>query len=181
VLAWIVTRRITTSPMGRLLRAVRENEQAARALGKDATRARLFAFLVGGGLGGLSGAVLVAFVTAWAPGSWGYAETFVYITAIVVGGFGSNLGVLVGVLLVPILFGELVRFLPAYGQAGWIQAAQLMAYGLLTLLFLWFRPQGLVPERRQRYPGGGELPLRTEGMPLARGFRLRQRPAGRLR
>jgi hypothetical protein len=56
-----------------------------------------------------------------------------------------------------------------------------MAYGLLTLLFLWFRPQGLVPERRQRYPGGGELPLRTGGMPLARGIRLRQRPAGRLR
>jgi branched-chain amino acid transport system permease protein len=181
LLAWLVTRRITASPMGRLLRAVRENEQAARALGKDATRARMFAFLVGGGLGGLSGAVLVAFITAWAPSSWGYAETFVYITAIVVGGFGSNLGVLVGVLLVPILFGELVRFLPAYGQAGWIQAAQLMAYGLLTLLFLWFRPQGLVPERRQRYPGGGELPLRTEGMPLARGIRLRQRPAGRVR
>jgi ABC-type branched-subunit amino acid transport system permease subunit len=54
LLAWLVTRRITASPMGRLLRAVRENEQAARALGKDATRARMFAFLVGGGLGGLS-------------------------------------------------------------------------------------------------------------------------------
>jgi branched-chain amino acid transport system permease protein len=160
---------------------VRENEQAARALGKDATRARMFAFLVGGGLGGLSGAVLVAFITAWAPASWGYAETFVYITAIVVGGFGSNVGVLVGVLLVPILFGELVRFLPAYGQAGWVQAAQLMAYGLLTLLFLWFRPQGLVPERRQRYAGGGELLPGAVGMPVLRGIRSRLGPVGRLR
>jgi ABC-type branched-subunit amino acid transport system permease subunit len=52
---------------------------------------------------------------------------------------------------VPILFGELVRFLPAYGQAGWIQAGQLMLYGVLTLVFLWFRPRGLVPERRQIY------------------------------
>lgn len=151
LIAWRFTRRISTSPMGRLLRAVRENERAARALGKDATRARLLAFTIGGGLGGLSGAVLVAFISAWAPSSWGYAETFVYITAIVVGGFGSDLGVLIGVLLVPILFGELVRFLPAFGHTGWIQAAQLMLYGLLTLVFLWFRPRGLVPERRQTY------------------------------
>src|SRR5216683_917337 len=102
LLVWLVTRRITTSPMGRLLRAVRENEQAARALGKDATRARMFAFLV------------------------------------------------------PVLFGELVRFLPSFGQASWVGAAQLMAYGLLTLLFLWFRPQGLIPERRRRYAVPGQ-------------------------
>src|SRR5260370_42536168 len=103
--------------MGRLLRAVRENEQAARALGKDATRARMFAFLVGGALGGLSGAVLVAFITAWAPASWRYAETFVFITAVVVGGFGGGFGILVGVLLGPIVFWGLVRVLPAYGPA----------------------------------------------------------------
>jgi branched-chain amino acid transport system permease protein len=181
LLAWFVTRRITTSPMGRLLRAVRENEPAARALGKDATRARMFAFLVGGALGGLSGAVLVAFVTAWAPASWGYAETFVYITAIVVGGFGNDIGVLIGVLLVPVLFGELVRFLPAYGQSSWIEAAQLMAYGLLTLLFLWFRPQGLLPERRRRYPRGGDMPPLPAGISLASRIRPRLRSAGRLR
>jgi branched-chain amino acid transport system permease protein len=181
LLVWLVTRRITTSPMGRLLRAVRENEQAARALGKDASRARMFAFLVGGALGGLSGAVLVAFVTAWAPASWGYAETFVYITAVVVGGFGNDLGILVGVLLVPVLFGELVRFLPAFGQASWVEAAQLMAYGLLTLLFLWFRPQGLIPERRRRYPGAGQSLLPADRTPAAGGIRARLGAVGRSR
>jgi branched-chain amino acid transport system permease protein len=167
LLVWRFTRRITTSPLGRLLRAVRENEQAARALGKDATRARMFAFLVGGALAGLSGAVLVAFITAWAPASWGYAETFVYITAVVAGGFGSDFGVLLGVLLVPIVLGELVRFLPAYGQAGWVEAAQLMAYGLLTLLFLWFRPQGLIPEPRQRYLASRQRPETAGAVPSA--------------
>jgi len=181
LLVWLVTRRITTSPMGRLLRAVRENEQAARALGKDANRARVFAFLVGGALGGLSGGVLVAFITAWAPASWGYAETFVFITAIVVGGFGNDLGVLVGVLLVPVLFGELVRFLPSFGQASWVEAAQLMAYGLLTLLFLWFRPRGLIAERRRRYPAPGDsLALAVASSAAAR-IRARLGPAGRSR
>ena len=106
-------------------------------------------------------------ITAWAPASWGYAETFVYITAVVVGGFGSDFGILLGVLLVPIVLGELVRFLPAYGQAGWVEAAQLMAYGLLTLLFLWFRPQGLVPEPRKRYPVGRQLPDTAGAVPPA--------------
>ena len=151
VIAWWVVHRITSSPLGRALRTVRENEHAALALGKDVQRLRMLAFVVGGGLAGLSGALLVGFISAWAPGSWTYAETFVYITAVIVGGFGSNLGVIVGVLLVPILFGEFTRFLPEVGQAGWIDAGQLIVYGVLTLAFLWFRPRGVFPERRVRF------------------------------
>jgi branched-chain amino acid transport system permease protein len=151
VIAWWFVHRITTSPLGRALRAVRENEQAALALGKDVRRLRMLAFVVGGGLAALSGALLVGFISAWAPGSWTYAETFVFVTAVIVGGFGSNLGVIIGVLLVPIVFGELTRFLPDVGQAGWIDAGQLIVYGLLTLAFLWFRPRGVFPERRVRF------------------------------
>ena len=136
LVAWFLVHRITSSPLGRSLRMVRENEQAALALGKDVRKLRMLAFTVGGGLAGLSGAMLVGFITAWAPGSWTYAETFVYVTAVIVGGFGSNLGVIIGVLLVPIVFGELTRFLPDVGQAGWINAGQLIAYGVLTLAFL---------------------------------------------
>jgi branched-chain amino acid transport system permease protein len=151
VVSWLVVHRLTTSPLGRALRTVRENEQAALALGKDVRKLRMLAFLIGGGLAGLSGALLVGFISAWAPGSWVYAETFVFITAVIVGGFGSNLGVIIGVLLVPILFGEATRFLPDVGQAGWIDAGQLIVYGVLTLAFLWFRPRGVFPERRVRF------------------------------
>jgi branched-chain amino acid transport system permease protein len=160
VIAWWFVHRLTSSPLGRALRTVRENEQAALALGKDVRRLRMLAFVIGGGLAGLSGALLVGFISAWAPGSWTYAETFVYVTAVIVGGFGSNLGVIVGVLLVPIVFGELTRFLPDVGQSGWIDAGQLIVYGALTLAFLWFRPRGVFPERRARFaraaakPGG---------------------------
>jgi ABC-type branched-subunit amino acid transport system permease subunit len=151
VVCWLAMHRLTSSPLGRALRTVRENEQAALALGKDVRKLRMIAFLIGGGLAGLSGALLVGFISAWAPGSWVYAETFVFITAVIVGGFGSNLGVIIGVLLVPILFGEATRFLPDIGQAGWIDAGQLIVYGVLTLVFLWFRPRGVFPERRVRF------------------------------
>lgn len=151
VIAWWVVHRITSSPLGRALRAVRENEQAALALGKDVRRLRMLAFVIGGGLAGLSGALLVGFISAWAPASWTYAETFVYVTAVIVGGFGSNLGVIIGVLLIPIVFGELIRFLPDIGPPGWVDAGRFILYGLLTLAFLWFRPRGVFSERKVRF------------------------------
>lgn len=151
-ICWWVVHRLTSSPLGRALRTIRENEQAALALGKDVQRLRMLAFVIGGALAGLSGALLVGFISAWAPASWTYAETFVYITAVLVGGFGNNLGVIIGVLLVPIIFGEGVRFLPDFGQTGWIEAGQLITYGVLVLAFLWFRPRGILPERRVRFP-----------------------------
>ena len=58
---------VVYSPHGRVLRAVRENEHALEALGRSATRARLEVFVIGGALAGLSGALLVEFIGAWAP------------------------------------------------------------------------------------------------------------------
>jgi branched-chain amino acid transport system permease protein len=166
-ICWWLVHRLSASPLGRALRTVRENEQAAMALGKDVRRLRMLAFAIGGGLAGLSGALLVGFISAWAPGSWVYAETFVYITAVIVGGFGSNLGVIIGVLLVPIVFGEATRFLPDVGQAGWIDAGQLIVYGFLTLVFLWFRPRGVFPERRVRYARVAAVKPRPAGVGAA--------------
>jgi branched-chain amino acid transport system permease protein len=164
VIAWVLVHRITSSPLGRALRTVRENDQAALALGKDVRRLRMLAFVIGGGLAGLSGALLVGFISAWSPGSWSYAETFVYVTAVIVGGFGSNLGVIIGVLLVPIVFGELTRFLPAFGPPGWVDAGRFIVYGALTLAFLWFRPRGVFSERRVRFARS----QRTERTPAGR-------------
>jgi ABC-type branched-subunit amino acid transport system ATPase component len=143
---------MTGSPLGRALRAVRENEDAAAALGKNTRRLRLLVFVVGGGIAGVSGAVLVQFIGTWAPGSWLYPETFTLLTAIIVGGAGNNFGVMVGALCVPIVFLEAPRFLPQVGRLGLIDALQWIAVGLLALLFLWFRPQGLIPERKRRFP-----------------------------
>ena len=149
----LVVRQISCSPLGRTLRAVREHEGAAQSLGKSPRHFRLIAFVGGGILAGLSGAVLVGYINAWAPGSWGYVETFVFVTAVIVGGFGNNLGVAAGVILVPIVFGELPTFLPNFVQASWFGAIQLILFGIFTIGFLWFRPQGVIPEKRVRYGG----------------------------
>jgi branched-chain amino acid transport system permease protein len=72
VLIFLFVRGITNSPLGRTLRAMRDNERAAAALGKGVTGLRLMIFVVGGVIAGISGAVFVEFIQAWSPGSWLY-------------------------------------------------------------------------------------------------------------
>ena len=166
LLVYFVVHRITGSPLGRTLRAIRDNEAAAAALGKDVMRLRLTAFVVGGVIAGVSGALLVEFISAWSPGSWLFPETFVYFAAVIVGGSGNNFGALLGAALVPIAFLEATRFIPQFGYPGLVDALQWVAVGVMTLVFLWFWPRGVVPERRRRFPRPGEeLAART---PLAR-------------
>jgi branched-chain amino acid transport system permease protein len=150
---YVFVHRVTSSPLGRALRAVRDNEAAAEALGKHVTRLRMFSFVFGNVIAGISGALLVQFIGAWSPGSWLYVETLVILTAIIVGGTGNNAGVIFGALLVPIAFNEATRFIPAsVGPAGLIDALQWIVIGLLALVFLWFWPRGIIPERRRRFP-----------------------------
>ncbi len=151
--AFFFVHRLTSSPFGRALRALRDNEAAASALGKNVTLYRMLAFCTGGALAAVSGALLVEFIGTWAPQAWLYPETFVFMAAVIIGGRGNNVGAFVGALLVPVGFGEATRFIPAFGQPGLVEALQWIAIALLIIVFLWFRPQGLVPERPQDLTG----------------------------
>jgi branched-chain amino acid transport system permease protein len=142
---------IVYSPHGRVLRAVRENEKALEALGRSATRARLEVFVIGGALAALSGALLVEFVGAWAPSGWLYPETFVFFTAVIVGGRGSVFGVAIGAALIGVGIQQAVQYMPIGSDPTVLAAAEWIITGVITLLFLWVRPQGLFPERRRRF------------------------------
>ena len=154
LLAYLVFHRITSAPLGRALRAVRENDAVAMALGKDVTRLRMLVLVVGGAFGALAGAMLVDWIAAWSPGSWTYPETFTLFAAIIVGGRANGAGVALGAVIVPGLILEGVIFLPTVGPAYLTAALQWMAIGVLIIAFMWFRPQGLIPERRRRFAGG---------------------------
>lgn len=152
LIVYVFVHRVTGSPLGRTMRAVRENQAAAAALGKNVFAVKLVAFVIGGAMAGVSGALLVEFVGSWAPNAWLYPETFVFFTAVMIGGAGNNFGALLGALLVPILFQEGSRFLPTIGRPGLTDALEWVVIGVLALAFLWFRPRGVVPERRRRFP-----------------------------
>jgi ABC-type branched-subunit amino acid transport system permease subunit len=156
VVAWWVARGISRSPYGRLLRAVRESESAVSALGRNPYALRMTVLIAGGALAGLSGGLLVEYVTAWGPSSWLYPETFLFLTALIVGGKGNLAGGALGALVVPIGIVELTRRLPAFGYPGMIDSLDWVAIGACLLLFLWFRPNGLIPERKRVFRDGSK-------------------------
>jgi branched-chain amino acid transport system permease protein len=142
-------RRITECPYGRSLRAMRDDAVVADAIGKNLLSMRTAMLITGGAIAGLSGGILVGFISTWAPSAWTYAETIVLFAAVIIGGAGNHRGAVLGALLVPLAFEEATRFLPAAGPPGLIPALQWVAIGLLIVAFLWFRPRGLLPERRR--------------------------------
>jgi branched-chain amino acid transport system permease protein len=159
VVAFALVNRIVNSPYGRSLRAMRERELAAAAIGKNPVQLKMTIFIVGGVIAGLSGAILVGFIQLWAPSVWLYPETIILFAAIIVGGRGNNIGAILGALLVPVGFEEVTRLLnndatiANLGPPGLIPALQWVAIGLLIIGFLWFRPQGVRPEPRRVFEG----------------------------
>lgn len=163
---YVVVRLLTRSPFGRTLRAVRDDENAALALGKNVFHLRLLTMVVGGCIAGVSGGLLVGFIGFWGPGAWAYQETLVVLAAVIIGGRGNNWGAVAGALIVPVGFAEATRFLPSIGPIGFIDAMQWVATGVLMLVFLYFWPKGLIAERRRVYParpaGAAEEPAIPE-------------------
>jgi branched-chain amino acid transport system permease protein len=150
LLVLVLMRRIGRSGWQRALRASRDDEAAAGALGLNVAAMRLQVFVLGGAIAGLSGGLLVGFITAWAPGGWGYAETFAILTGIILGGVGNDWGVLLGTFLVQIVFVEVPSFLPEFGYPGLIDKLEWIVIGFMWLTVLVLRPRGIIPERRYR-------------------------------
>ncbi len=148
-LVYYLLHRLTESPYGRTLRAMRDNDVVADSLGKNVLSLRLSMLVLGGAIAGLSGGILVGFINLWAPSGWGYAETVVLFAAVIIGGAGNHKGAILGAILVPLGFLEASRFIPPFGSPGLIPALQWVAIGLLIIGFIWFRPQGILPEKRR--------------------------------
>jgi branched-chain amino acid transport system permease protein len=162
-------RRITNSPYGRTLRAMRDNDIVADSLGKNLRSLRTSSLVVGGAIAGLSGGLLVGFINLWDPQAWGYAETIVLFAAVIIGGLGNHRGAVLGAIVVPLAFEEATRYIPPVpNDPGLVPALQWVAIGLLIVFFLWFRPQGILPERRRVIAGsravGGVAALGAEAL-----------------
>ncbi|HVS49091.1 MAG TPA: branched-chain amino acid ABC transporter permease [Candidatus Dormibacteraeota bacterium] len=148
--------RISGSRFGMALRTLREDERAAAAFGRDIYRLKLKGYVLGAGLGGFAGALFAAYLSAFNPSAWSPVEVIVLYSAVLVGGRGNIWGVALGVLIMGVLVQESTRFLPmvpGLGQLSTLHPQVLLAMrgviiGLVLVLFLRFRPQGLLPERR---------------------------------
>ena len=131
---------LTRSPYGRALRAIRDDEIAVLSLGKNVTLLRGSAFAISGGLAAVAGAAFAGYHGYIHPASFTLDTGVLVVTLVVVGGSGTLRGPLVGALFVAML-PELLRFLPATDARR--ADVQQVLFGLLLVLAMRFRPQGL--------------------------------------
>lgn len=151
-LVFVLLELLVRSPFGRVLRAVRDDATVASALGKPVLALRVRAFAVGGAVMGLAGALHAFYLTYIDPSQFTPIITAYAFMAVIAGGRGSNLGLLLGAGSIMALL-EATRFLkdlvPSIDGAQ-LSALRLGMIGIGIVLLLILRPQGLVAEPRRR-------------------------------
>jgi len=166
-LVYWLAQRALASPWGRMMRAIRDNRDAAEAMGKDVTRRHLQVFVLGSAVVGIAGAMLTTLDGQFTPGSYQPLRfTFLIWVMVIVGGSGNNAGSILGAFLIwfvwieaetagRVIMSQVAGWLPEGSDIGahLIDAAphlRLFLMGLILLLVLRFSPRGLIPERRGR-------------------------------
>ena len=160
----IVTQKALYSPWGRMMRAIRDNEEAANAMGKNVVKQHLLIFILGSAIVGIAGAMLVTQDGLFTPGSYRPMRyTFLIWVMVIVGGSGNNFGAILGGFAVWFLWIEaapIALFLINLFTAGMsdtnalkvhlIESVPYFRYlmmGLGLLLIMRYRPKGILPEK----------------------------------
>ena len=152
------------SPWGRMMRAIRDNETAAAAMGKNVTNRHLQIFILGSAICGIAGAMMTTLDGQLTPGSYQPLRfTFLIWVMVIVGGSGNNFGAVLGGFLIWFLWVQvepMSQYLVTLLTAGMVEDnavrlhmmesvayMRLLTMGLVLLLVLRFSPRGLIPEK----------------------------------
>lgn len=151
LLVWALMR----SPWGRVLKGIREDEDAVRSLGKNVFAYKMQALVVGGIIGAAGGIVFVL-PSAVVPGSYSTSLTFFLWTVLLLGGAATVFGPTLGALLFWVVFAFLGNLLPQMATAGFLpmtpaqaEMIRFVVVGLVLMLIVIFRPQGILGDKRE--------------------------------
>ena len=164
IILLIVTQKALYSPWGRKMRAIRDNEEAASAMGKNIVKEHLLIFILGSAIVGLAGAMMVTNDGLFTPGSYRPMRyTFVIWVMVIVGGTGNNFGAILGGFVVWFLWVEaapislflidlFTAHLPETNaiRSHLVESApyfRFLLIGIGLLLIMRYRPQGIIPEK----------------------------------
>jgi branched-chain amino acid transport system permease protein len=143
VLFIFISYRLRHSRFGRALSYIREDEDAAQAMGVNTTRYKLYAYIIGAVLGGITGSFYAVKMTTISPTSFDFTQSANILLAVILGGMGKIPGVIVGAAFFAI-FPEVFRDIPFVGNM------RMLFFGLLLVVVMITRPQGLWPEKRSK-------------------------------
>ncbi|WP_407312546.1 branched-chain amino acid ABC transporter permease [Desulfosporosinus sp. SB140] len=138
ILAVIIALRIHNSRLGRAWQYIREDEDAAEAMGIDPVKTKLYAYMIGAAFGGVAGAFFAVKMTAISPETFAFTQSAMILLAVILGGMGKIPGAILGAVFL-VFFPEIFRDI---GQM------RMLLFGILLVIIMVFRPQGLWPERK---------------------------------
>jgi len=150
--AILMMRRIANSPFGRVIEAIRDNEEAVKSLGKDPAGFKMKVLMLGAALAGVAGAFYAHYISFISPEQFVPLVTFQIWMAIIMGGVGRVSGALVGTLILMFFLEgsrflrDIIPFIPDVEMA----SIRLGVVGLSIVLFTLYRPQGLMGDFRRR-------------------------------
>ena len=164
IILLIITQKALYSPWGRKMRAIRDNEEAASAMGKNIVKEHLLIFILGSAIVGIAGAMMVTNDGLFTPGSYRPMRyTFVIWVMVIVGGTGNNFGAILGGFVVWFLWVEaapialflinlFTSHLPETNaiKAHLIESApyfRFLLVGIGLLMIMRYRPKGILPEK----------------------------------
>ena len=164
IVIFILAQRALHSPWGRMMRAIRDNEVAAEAMGKNVTGRHLQIFILGSAICGIAGAMMTTLDSQLTPGTYQPLRyTFLIWVMVIIGGSGNNLGAVLGGFIIWFLWvqvepiGQFLMVILTSGLADdnslklhlmdSVAHMRLLTMGLLLLLVLRFSPRGLIPEK----------------------------------
>ena len=164
IVIFILAQRALHSPWGRMMRAIRDNEVAAEAMGKNVTGRHLQIFILGSAICGIAGAMMTTLDSQLTPGTYQPLRyTFLIWVMVIIGGSGNNLGAVLGGFIIWFLWvqvepiGHFLMVILTSGLAddnslklhlmNSVAHMRLLTMGLLLLLVLRFSPRGLIPEK----------------------------------
>lgn len=165
-LCFIYFNRLLNSPYGRVLRSIRDNEVVAESLGKDINKTKIHVMVVGSAVAAMAGAFSVYFVQSVYNDSYRPAITFVIYLIVLLGGAGNFKGTIVGAVIYEIIDVGTNFISPAISSYHYIPAniiphAKYLVIGILILLIVIYRPEGLLPEERIKTVGWDVLDKRS--------------------
>lgn len=141
--------RLQRSPFGRVLHAVREDEEVAESVGKNVTVFKLKAFGIGAGMAGFAGAMWAHYARSLVPSIMSVEITFVIWTAVIVGGVGSYFGAIAGTVLLMAAY-QSVQYIPQSGTlAHQLPAIRMVLIGVFLIVVMYYRPYGLFGDKRR--------------------------------
>lgn len=144
VFVWLVCYRLGESPHGRVLKAIRDDERAARSLGKNVFFYKLSIFAITAAMAALGGAMLSTVDELASPSLFGFNASVQIISLVIIGGMANLYGTVLASVLIVLatpFFQNVIKLNPSQASL-----AQLTAYGSALVLVIFLRPEGLMPE-----------------------------------